>query len=96
MPNVATGLFQVTYIDERPPEHVKVRPRAVLEIERRWPSRLPDMSDFMPAMEGMLYGVWVGLGKPGEFEEWVDTVDEIEAIQVDDLTPSSPAPGDGS
>lgn len=96
MPSVATGLFKVTYIDERPPEHVKVRPQAVLEIERRWPSRKPDMSDAMPMMEGTLYGVWVGLGSPGQFEDWVDTVDEIEAISVDDLVPSSPAAGDGS
>lgn len=53
------------------------RPRLLLVFELEFSRPAPDS-----AREN-LWIVWHALGRPGDFEDWIDTVDEFEWIQVE-------------
>lgn len=82
--------FKVTYLDDSEPTTVAVGARAAIEVERKWKGAAP-------LLEGTLFGVWVAMGKPCPFEEFLDSVDDVDFLdQSDDAAPSLPAAGDAS
>ena len=68
---------------------VRIGVREIVEIERHW------KGEVVPAFESTMYGAWWGLGKPGDFDVWLDSVEALteEKPLVD---PSPPAVGDDS
>lgn len=68
---------------------VRLRPVCLQAAERKF-GALKDM----PEVEGSLFMAWVGMGKPGDFDEWVETIDELiapEADEVPSVAATSPA-----
>lgn len=72
-----TAELQVNFADGREPFVYKLTPRVILEIERHWPGRAMDRSDAAPAYESTLYGAWIAFGSPDNFEEFVDSIEEV-------------------
>lgn len=86
------GRFKVHYADTRKkPVDVSLVARALVEAERRWPGVAVDGSDRYRPNEGLHYMVWITLGRPGEFESWLDTITVLEVIN-DEPTPDPTKP----
>lgn len=61
--------LDVTYADGNE-ESIRIKPRAIVEAERRYGGGLP-------AIEGTCYAAWVTKGRPGgDFDAWLDGLDE--------------------
>ncbi len=85
---MASPVIQLTFTDGRS-EEVKLNPRILVEVERRFGGTIP-------GIEGSLYGAWFRLGRPGVFDEWLDTIEDIEEAPGDEATPTVPEASDGS
>lgn len=70
-------------------ETVTLNTRALIEAERKFGGQIP-------GMEGTLYAAWFRLGKPGKFDDWLDTVEiDTDEIEDDPAVPTHPeASGD--
>lgn len=78
--------------------------REIVEMERHWKrgthiTQRPDgtvesSTTEIPALESTLYGAWVALGRPLDFDSWLDTVETIKDAKSVDEDPSPPAAGD--
>lgn len=90
---IPTGRFRIAYADGSQQE-AKIRPVAVVAAERRWPGRNADGSDAYPSFEGLHFVVWASLGSPGDFDEWLAGVEELEGLDGASADPSPPAAGD--
>lgn len=84
---MASPVIKLTFTDGHS-EEVKINPRVLVEIERKFGGDIP-------GIEGSLYGAWHKLGRVGVFEEWLDTVEEIDE-SAGEPVPSEPGPSDGS
>lgn len=69
-------------------EDVKIKPGDLVMAERHFKGQLPNV-------EGTLYAAWHRLGRPGTFDKWLDTVDEIDRSEGGPA-PFDEGPGDGS
>lgn len=87
------GTFRVTFADGREPLEVRVGPRAIVNVERRWPGIKPDGSDARPPLEAMYYAVWFAAGKPGKFDDYLDEIEGIEVVEQEPTDPTGPTPG---
>lgn len=54
-------------------EDIKIKPGDLVMAERHFKGALPNV-------EGTLYAAWHRLGRPGGFDKWLDTVEEIEKL----------------
>lgn len=83
--------FKVSYLDGTPERTVRVGHGTLVAIERKWP-------EGAPMMESLAYGTFIAGGgspfEPDAFESYLITVDEIELVSEDDVTPSEPAATD--
>jgi hypothetical protein len=59
----------------------------MVEIERKFGE--------IPPLEGSLYGAWLRLGRPGAFDDWLDTVEDMEQ-NFERPDPTKPEASDGS
>lgn len=83
-------LVHVTYDDGRA-ESLRIKPRAWLEVERRFGATVPPR-------EGTMFAAWAQLHPGGDvatFDAWVDTLDEIRDEWVDPQKEATATP-DGS
>lgn len=71
-------ILSVTYSDGTA-EAIRIRPVGIVAAERKFGGTLP-------AIEGTCYAAWVTKGKPGDFDEWLATLDEAS----DHAEPSPP------
>lgn len=85
---MAAPTLSLTFTDGRS-EKVTLNPRVLVEIERKFGGSIT-------TMEGMLYGAWFRLGRPGEFDGWLDSLADIDADQGDATVPSQPEVSGGS
>lgn len=84
---MAAPVITLTFTDGHT-EEVKLNPRVLVEIERKFGTDIP-------GIEGSLYGAWHRLGRPGAFDDWLDTVEEIHE-EGGASVPSEPEASDGS
>lgn len=74
---------KITY-DDGSTDHVRLKPKDMIMAERHFKHGLPQV-------EGSLYAAWHKLGRPGQFDAWLDRVDEIEQdVEGRDPFPSDP------
>lgn len=85
---MASPALKLTF-DDGTSQDVKINPRVLVEIERKFGNDWPEI-------EGMLYGAWHRLGRPGEFEKWLDTVELMDRVEEGEAVPTGPEPSDGS
>ncbi len=85
---MAANITELIFTDGRV-ETVKINARVMVETERNYKNQIP-------ALEGTLWAAWCQLGKPGKFEEWIDTVDDFNRVNGEATVPSQPAASDGS
>jgi hypothetical protein len=71
-------------------EEVKLTARTLIEAERKFGAKLQDA-----AVEGQFYAAWHRLGRQGDFETWVDSVDDYN-IREGSAVPTLPAASDDS
>jgi len=87
----APRLFRVTFLDDSEPKTVRVGHGTLVAIERKWP-------EGAPMMESVAYGTFIASGgspyEPEKFEEYLLSIDDIEALAPEDMTPSEPAATD--
>ncbi len=95
----STGVFRITTADGQKQE-VTVGVRQIVEMERRWPGRAADRSDWAPGLESMYYSVYLAAGgspvrsdETETFDAWLDSVTDVEFIEAEDPTPSLPGLG---
>lgn len=86
---MASPVVTLTFTDGRT-ESVRLSPRVLVEAERRF----GDMAKH--PIEGTLYGAWFRLGRPGNFDEWMDSVELMEQEQPEEAVPTLPEASDGS
>jgi hypothetical protein len=80
-------IVTLTFDDGRV-EEVKMNPRVLVEIERHYDGK-------PPRIEGTLYGAWHKLGRQGDFNAWLDTLEDIDEREGEAANPSPPeASGD--
>lgn len=81
--------IKLTYLDGTVDEVIPT-PRARIETERHFGGLQPKN-----AQESTLYLAWVFLTKAGkvavEFDAWVDSLADVDELQVDDVRPTQPA-----
>lgn len=86
---MAAPVVTVTYEDGTT-DTAKLTPRVLVEVERHYNGKIP-------RMEGTMYGAWHKLGRPGgKFDEWLDTVEEVDESDGEQADPSVPEASDGS
>lgn len=56
--------------DDGSTEDVKIKPGDMVRAERHFKGALPQV-------EGTLYAAWHRLGRPGQFDSWLDTIDGV-------------------
>lgn len=84
---MASPVINLTFTDGKS-ESVKLNPRVLVEVERKYGGTIP-------AIEGTLYGAWLRLGRHGNFDDWLDTVETIDE-STENADPSRPEASDGS
>ncbi len=84
---MASPVVRLSFSDGRT-EDVILNPRAIIEAERKYGT--------IPPVEGTLYGAWIRLGRPGGFDEWLDTIEAMEQAEVEPPRPTKPAASAGS
>jgi hypothetical protein len=84
---MAAPVMALTFTDGRK-EEVKLNPRVLVEIERKFGATVP-------GIEGSLYGAWHKLGRPGDFDEWLDSLESIDE-RSEEALPFESAPTDDS
>lgn len=70
---------------------LKIKPVGLMAVERKFGGKAFEEQP----IEAMLFGVWVGIGKPlGDLDTWVATIDEIvgDDSPPEPATPSEPSP----
>jgi len=85
---MASPVISLTFTDGHA-EEVKLNPRVLVEVERKFGATIP-------GIEGSLYGAWHRLGRPGVFDEWLDTIESIEEAPGVEPTPTVPEASEGS
>ena len=76
--------------DDGRKESVKLTTRALVEAERKFGGQIP-------GMEGTLYAAWFKLGRPGKFDDWLDTVElDVDVPEAEPAVPSHPEASDDS
>jgi hypothetical protein len=68
----------------------KLNPRALIESERKFGDKLQSH-----AAEGQFFAAWCRLGRPGDFDAWLDTIEDWEEVS-EPADPSQPAPSGDS
>ncbi len=61
-------VLSVTYEDGST-EDIRIKPVGIVAAERKFGGDLPPI-------EGACYAAWVTKGRPGDFDEWLATLDE--------------------
>lgn len=84
---MAVPVVSLTFTDGRT-EEVRLNTRVLIEVERKFGT--------IPPIEGTLYGAWLRLGRPGTFDEWLDSVDEFGQGDGGEDRPTQPEASDGS
>lgn len=87
----SSSAIQVRFAGEEEPTTLALRPVGLMAVERRWGGKAFEDQP----IEAMLLGCWVSAGKPGgDFDAWVETIDEIvaDAAVPPVATPSEPSP----
>jgi hypothetical protein len=83
---MASPVVNLVFTDGNTAEAV-LNPRIMVEVERKYGT--------IPAIEGTLYGAWLRLGRPGVFDDWLDTIDALDS-SVEEARPTQPEASDGS
>ena len=83
------AVSRITYVDGTTAD-VRWRPALTLQVERKWPDPTT-----RPVFEADWFALWCGVGKPGTFDEWLETVDGSELVDdgADAVPPSDPPDG---
>lgn len=61
-------ILSVTY-DDGKSEDIRIKPAGIVAAERKYGAD-------MPGIEGTIYAAWFTKGKPGDFEAWLESLDE--------------------
>lgn len=83
---MASPRIKLTFLDGNTAEAV-LNPRILVQVEN-------DLGG-MPPIKGTFYGAWLRLGRPGDFMEWLDTIDDYEETSSNP-SPTQPEASDGS
>lgn len=85
---MAAPVVHLTFSDGST-ENVTLNTRVLVEVERKFGT--------IPPIEGTLYGAWLRLGRPGTFDDWLDTIEDMgQSGEEDADRPTSPGASDGS
>lgn len=71
--------FDITYNDGTKAE-VTAHPRSFVVFEKMHRKSLSDS----PSMSAMTWLAWHASGMPGTFDEWIETVDDVDADKKDE------------
>jgi len=80
---MAAPIFKITYSDERV-EEVKLRPRAQIDFEEETGDALVTLDSDEMRVSKLYLLAWFAAGKPGEFEDWIDSLDAVELAGDED------------
>jgi len=74
--------FDITYNDGKK-EHVTAHPRSFVTFEKVHRKSLSDS----PSMSAMTWLAWHAAGAHGTFDEWIETVDDIDGDKEGEAAP---------
>ena len=83
---MASPVVHLTFTDGSE-KSATLNPRVLVETERKFGN--------IPPIEGTLYAAWLRLGRPGKFDEWLDSVESMDQDEGA-ADPTQPAASDGS
>lgn len=76
---------KITFEDGSTAE-VVVKPALMIQVERKFKGQVPPL-------EGTMYACWLKLRQSGQsFDEWAETVDNLEQEEPETPDPLDPAP----
>jgi len=89
--------MRVHWADEsREPVEVKITPKVQVMVEHHFDTSLVDLG----RVEHVYYMGWAALkaaGKdPGEFDTFLDQIEDVERVDGEEVGPTSPGPQPGS
>jgi len=83
--NMAAPIFKVTHIDGTA-EEVRLRPRAQIDYEEETGDALISFDTDEMRVSKLYTLAWYAAGKPGEFDEWIDSLDSVEMAGGEDAS----------
>lgn len=85
---MASPVLRIAFVDGRT-EEVTLNLRVLVEMERKF-------GQDPPPVESTLYGAWHRLGRPGPFDDFIDSVESVDPVEAEEAVPTQPGPSDGS
>jgi hypothetical protein len=92
--------FKVTYDDGRVVDAV-AKPKDIVAFERQYGQSMAAFGDASkpPPLEWLFYLAWSPLHRlrvePRAFDEFLDSVDDVEPVEDEAVDPTPPTPSDG-
>ena len=80
---MAAPTFKVTFIDGKI-EEIKLRPRAQIDYEEETGDALISLDSDQMRVSKLYKLAWFAAGKPGDFDEWIDSLDAVEMAGDED------------
>jgi hypothetical protein len=65
-------------------ERVTTTPRAIIEWERKTKSKISHLANGI-GLEDMALLAWFALGSPGSFNDFMDTLNDVEPLEDENL-----------
>lgn len=84
---MAAPVIKVVFTDGHS-EDVTLNMRVIVDVERKF-------GKDAPPVESTLYGVWLRLGRHGNFEDFLDAIESVD-MPDGEPTPTQPEPPEGS
>ena len=80
---MAAPTFKVTFIEGNI-EEIKLRPRAQIAYEEETGDALISLDSDQMRVSKLYKLAWFAAGKPGDFDEWIDSLDAVEMAGDED------------